>query len=61
MLFGADVCFVTVGSVPWQAGGELLSLNKRSPCVCAEGKDLKVRFADIGCGFGGLVGTCLKP
>jgi hypothetical protein len=27
--------------------------------VCAEGKDLKVRFADIGCGFGGLIGTCL--
>jgi hypothetical protein len=25
--------------------------------VVADAKDLKVRFADIGCGFGGLIGV----
>jgi hypothetical protein len=26
----------------------------------AEDKDLKVRFANTGCGFGGLIDTCMR-
>jgi len=59
--------FVVTGDVPifgWAFQGQQASQMKLHTGLdvmpCAEGKDLKVRFADIGCGFGGLIGTCLR-